>query len=121
MPLVAGQLTLVSGQLDLRARKQRLARTETASRASVLRALIQGDLQQARRLIAPLLPTLLSTLHGEISVLEVPASDDRCAAAAEVDQALDWEALTIIWPSDSRRVIICRPRAHGGRPQPRSC
>ncbi|WP_433855138.1 hypothetical protein [Streptomyces kronopolitis] len=45
-------------------------------------------------------------------MLEVPASDDRCAAAAEVDQALDWEARTIIWPSDSRHVIICRPRAH---------
>ncbi|MFI1621845.1 helix-turn-helix domain-containing protein [Streptomyces lydicus] len=113
VPKVAGQLTLVSYQVELQAREQRLARTEAANRTAVLQALMSGDLVQAERVAAPLLPELLATGAGEICVLECSSGDDRRAAAAACDQALGWKALSVLCPTDDRHIVICRPHTDG--------
>ncbi|MEU2086537.1 helix-turn-helix domain-containing protein [Streptomyces albus] len=113
VPKVCGQLTLVTCQQELQAREQRLAHTEMASRASVLQALMSGDIEQAKHAAAPLLPNLLTSPTVEIAILECPPGADRRALAARCDQALGWQALTVLHPTETRQIVICHPHNQG--------
>ncbi|WP_211257273.1 SAM-dependent methyltransferase [Streptomyces megasporus] len=106
----AGQVALLQQPLALRARERRLRQTEMAVKVSVLQYLMAGDVVQATRTAAPLLPSLGSTDACEVAVLRCAPGEERSAVVAACDEALGGRALVVMCPAVDTHVIMVHPR-----------
>ncbi|PJE97140.1 hypothetical protein CUT44_14255 [Streptomyces carminius] len=105
----ASQVALLRHPLSLRAQERRLKESAMAVKVAVIQHLVAGDVPQAIRTAAPLLPDLFRADVAEVCVVECGPGEERAAVAEACDAALERRAL-VACPVEYQHVLVLHPR-----------
>ncbi|MFH8793573.1 helix-turn-helix domain-containing protein [Streptomyces sp. NPDC017941] len=110
-----GHAARLLGLLDQARREHRAAADASrAARRAAMELLLDGEVDKARRVMAPQAPGLLETDTARVFVVDVPRTH-RDTAVRRCEAATSGRALVIADPRTDRRILVVQP-VRAGRP-----